>query len=623
MQSYVAYVQSLYDGVLADIGMQYPGLRKGLSRDYVRLCSVLETDGLGFFTLVLPAAGKHFDKCLAAGSLTRFGMANLGPFRRGGVIPRLFKELLLLVFEETGSLRVDVDVNAIRCLRQLFLLMKKIELECTFARTTGEVREFFKVDSECRSATLSWDADELGDWEQGALAFYTPRPQGPDSLDLIPPPQQEVDRDNFTRTSTDLLSLTHSVFDIISSTIGVFNPYMWKSKHGPGAVSDQVQGASKYEFPYWPDKLERVFPQADFAFANYGLWAESLSEVVARERFSVSEPPCKLIAVPKTQKAPRLIASEPIAHQWCQQSILTFLRNRVESSFLSKSIHFRDQTWNSEAALRASHTGDQWTVDLSAASDRISCWLVERVFRRNKSLLQALHATRTRWIVNPIDKKSPKALVLKKFSCMGSACTFPVQTIIFYGIAVASVLHARGLKATIKNISSVSEEIRIFGDDIIVPKDAGECLDLLGYLGLKVNSDKTYRTGRFRESCGCDAYAGVNVTPAYIRSNPDKARPESITSSIDVTNNLVRGKWYNTASRVKTTVEKAMPHLRLPYLPVDSGYFGWKTPDWDVTEDRCKRRFNKHLHRVEKLVHLVVSRTSLSPDRSGDRKSVV
>jgi hypothetical protein len=80
---------------------------------------------------------------------------------------------------------------------------------------------------------------------------------------------------------------------------------------------------------------------------------------------------------------------------------------------------------------------------LKSASDRISCWVIERLFRRSPSLLSALYATRTRWITQSLDKKSPEACRLRKFSTMGSAVTFPVQTILFSVLAVSSVLYTR------------------------------------------------------------------------------------------------------------------------------------------------------------------------------------
>jgi hypothetical protein len=622
MKSFDTLVQSLYDGILTDIGVKYPELRKELSRDFVRLSSGVKSNGISFFTIILPEAGKHFDKCLSQSHLTPFRVLHFGVKKRGGVIPRLFGKLLLRVFDINGVLRVDADVYAIKALRQLFYAAKSLKLECTDARTYREIEKFFEVDRGIRHPTLSWGDDELGAEGAQALSVTDIISDVSSPDDPVLPFLEEVTDDSGESLSPSMrrhLYLLQKVADHMSALIGVFDPYAWKAKHGPGAVSDSRSGKSKYDFPNWPRKLDLTFPMADFGFANFSLWIDAVSEEDIVDRFSVHEPPSKLISVPKTARAPRLIASEPIAHQWCQQVILDFLTSRVDSTFMRKSIHFRDQTYNQRAALLASHTDKQMTIDLSSASDRISCWLIERLFRRNESLLRGLHASRTRWIVNTVDKKSPSAYLLRKFSCMGSACTFPVQTIVFWMIAVASVLSARRLRPSYGNISDISGEVLVFGDDIIIPNDAGECLELLRILGLKVNHNKTFLKGKFRESCGCDAFDGHDVTPIHVISAPDKARPESITSAVESVNNLVRGGWPNAAHRVKTTVMSAMPHLRLATLPVDSGYYGWKTPYWMDDTPAPKRRWNALLHRVEVLVHTLVSKSKTLPDRGGSR----
>jgi hypothetical protein len=623
MKSYDLLVQSLYDGILADAGMKYPDLRKEFSRDYVRLCSALKSQGLSFFTITLPTAGKHLDKCLASGRLTPFLLSHLGPKWKGSPIPRLFGKLVLRVFERSGDLRIDTDILAVRILRQLFYVAKKLRLECTDERTFSTVEEFYQIDREVRRPSLDWDGDDLGSERAKALSTsdLISDIRSPEFLPLFP----EIGNEEVTHLYPgveEMLDKLQKVADLtVASDLGVFDPYAWKPKHGPGVVSDRRQGESKYDFPFWPRKLDNVFPMADFGFANFNCWVDAVREEDIVDRFSVNEKPSKLIAVPKTQKGPRLIAAEPAAHQWCQQILLDYFFTRVRNanSLLGISISFSDQSLNQKAALEASQTGEMMTVDLSSASDRVSCWLVERLFRRSETLLKGLHASRTRWISNEIDKKSPRTYVLRKFSCMGSACTFPVQSIIFWMIAVTSVLYTRREAVTIRSIRRAARLVRVFGDDIIVPTDAGEFLDLLTILGFKVNQSKTFLNGRFRESCGLDAFRGHDVTPTYVLSYPRKARPESITSAVESINNLVRGGWTQTALRVKSIVMKEMPHLRLPSLPIDSGYFGWKTPYWMDMGPSPKRRWNQFLHRAEILVHVVVTRVKKLPDRSGSR----
>lgn len=583
MKRHVSFLQGLFSAILVDCGAQYPDLHIEFRRDAKRLHSLIESRGLHFAMIDLPDCGKHFEKCLAAERLTRFEMCAMRPFRRGGVIPRLFRGLFLRVFDEHGELRKDCDVHAIRLLRQLFYAAKKYRIECSERRKRNALEQFYAIETEIRRGSQSWDLDEP-EW-RGEL-FYEGRedhrassdPQG-DLFDL-----QEA---SGVVVPNDLLKTLDGVCAIISATLGRFDPTIWRAKHGPGAVSDLRSGSDKYRFPTWDRKLENVFPYADFAFANYASWCDvvgSREEDVASD----SEPPSKLILVPKTLKSPRLIASEPASHQWCQQTLKDFISTRVQESWLSNFITFRDQAGNQRLALRGSADGSLATIDLSEASDRLTCWTVERVFSRNTSLLTALHAVRTRWVSNEIHPKLPKFHRLRKFACMGSACTFPVQTVVFLSVALASILADRGEKPTIKNILKYKDQVRVFGDDIVVPTTHLETVEgLLGHLQLKVNRGKTFGTGKFRESCGLDAYGGTDVTPVYSMTYPDKSRPESVISCVATQQNMFSHGLFAVAQYLASTLRKV--YSNIPFIDADSGAFGLKALSMEKAPSVRKR----------------------------------
>jgi hypothetical protein len=614
-KSYEIVLQGLYAAICEDISSQVPCLREDLRRDLLRLGSCMETRGLSFFTIDLVNAGKHFDQCISRGLLTSSGLPLSRPFKTGVTIPRLFKGLYLRVFHTNGELKGDADVVSIRALRQLFYAAKKLRMECTNERTFKEVTQFFSVDRAVRLGSLSWDSDDFRADLASNLHFGDSSRCHSDSSDpLLPFWDEEEEAPLCVGRLADL----QQVCDIVSSQIGRFDPYQWRVKHGPGAVSDHKGSETKYLFPTWPRKLDNVFPLADFAFANFGLWSDAiLWDSSIQRRFSLHEPPSRLISVPKTQKAPRLIASEPTAHLWSQQGVKDFLSHRVQRTSIRRSLIFDDQSPNQRLATQASRTGSHWTIDLSSASDMVSCYAVERLFRRNESLLRALHAVRTRWIVNTIDRKSPKFHRLRKFTTMGSACTFPVESILFVCIAVASVLSARGQRPTVKSISSVSEEVQVYGDDIIVPADSGSlALELLGHLGFQVNRSKTFGTGKFRESCGVDMYDGTNVTPTYTMTYPSKARPESVISWVETHNNFFRNGWWSVSAWMKSSLLRRYPY-RIPEVPADSGSFGWSS--YDVTvPSTILRRWNSETHVMEWRVHSLYQRANLRPIGGGE-----
>lgn len=601
--------------MLVNIAEYFPLLHRDCKRDLSRLLSLIESRGLPFLMIDLPDAGKHFDGCLSRGYLDPFKKPGLGPFRRGSPIPKLFKGLVLCIFDESGLLRDDPDIQAIRFLRQLFYAAKKTEVACDDSKTYQIVNEFFMVDREVRESSLRWDDDEFDPTRAGDLHLWDHLPMfdlhHPDGLrDFF---EDTQDNPYFSSASAGraIMDVVQRTADVVASSLGGFDPADYRAKHGPGAVADQRGTQFKYHFPSWPAKLEKVFPMADFGFANFASWAAFSVGRMRDTLFRSHEYPSKLIAVPKTLKGPRLIASEPVSHQWCQQIIMDFMVNRLDSLPIASSIHFRDQTYNQELARQASHSQSHVTIDLSSASDRLSCSTVERVFRRNPTFLHALQSSRTRWVLNRIDKKSPEYHKLRKFACMGSACTFPVQSYVFSILAIGTLLATRGVTPTLRSIRRASKEVLVFGDDMIVPWDMWEVFQgVLGYLQLKVNPAKTYDTGRFRESCGLDAFDGHDVTPVYSITYPDVSRPGSIISCVDTHNNFLMGGWDRVAAYIRSRV----PRERYPVLevPIGSGCFGWYSYAQDGNH-WIKSRWNAFLQRTEYLTVKLKSKRVRKP----------
>jgi len=263
---------------------------------------------------------------------------------------------------------------------------------------------------------------------------------------------------------------------------------------------------------------------------------------------------------------------------------------------------------------RIASFGGSATIDLSAASDRLTCYVVERAFRKRPDILSAMMACRTPLLSNAIDKKHPKLLKLKKFAMMGSALTFPVQSFVFFCISVASVLWVRGLQVTGENIKLVLPEVTVYGDDIIVPVDSVQVLvQSLTALALKVNSGKSFWTGKFTESCGTDWYDGECVTPCYIRSDFDPAHPSSLSTVVETSNNFYeKGLW-----EVSDYLTCRIPYRLRLKLAIEDGSVAIKGlfSFMGVQLDHLRKRFNKTLFRWEyKVVNMVAQLDAPRPD---------
>jgi len=293
-------------------------------------------------------------------------------------------------------------------------------------------------------------------------------------------------------------------------------------------------------------------------------WDNPLKGTLETECHSV------LIAVPKTQKGPRLIAKEPTCHQWAQQCVRSFLNDRINKTFLGNMIDFSNQSLSREAAQAASESGLSATIDLKSASDRLSCWAIQRFWRKNLSVLQALIATRTRYIDATVDKKLDSLIKLRKFSTQGSALTFPMQSIFFASVCLAVGKHLNPTQGW----KWLSRQVRVYGDDLIVPVTWEPLVSkLLTALYLKVNTNKTHASGNFRESCGMDAWRGHDVTPAYITQEYQESNSGSLPAIVEIANNLFKKGFWHASKKLESTI----PSRVRKYIPTknrESGAFG-------------------------------------------------
>jgi len=198
--------------------------------------------------------------------------------------------------------------------------------------------------------------------------------------------------------------------------------------------------------------------------------------------------------VPKTAKTDRTIAVEPLLNGLVQKGIDSVLRKKL----LQVGIDLSDQGLNQDMARLGSLNDSEdgyVTIDLKSASDSISIELVRYLFPED--WFRLLARTRSRYY-----KLEGSVTEFKKFCSMGNGFCFPVETLIFAAACFAS------------GCGSAPVDFRVYGDDLIVrKKHATSVIELLRHWGFKVNSDKTFLEGPFRESCGADWFGGKDVRP--------------------------------------------------------------------------------------------------------------
>lgn len=538
MKSPVMLFSSLFD----DVERLEPGV-VGLNRDLITIESRFKHEGYGFISITLPSLCNALDLGITEG---RFTCPTAFSRIRGGAIPKFLSGLLCKVFDPiTGLLLSSAHANIVKCLREILMLFKKI--------------------------TLTQKREEI---------LHNDAVRGFISTD------DSISRDVYPHEMLQTLRVVSSY--VLPSLLQLREEDL-KTKHGPGGVSEGLSANQK-----WRALSEELSLDPYYAY-KYGL------HVISRNRDHgpcqpdeelpfpallqlgdylnglTSRPPtsrvAKLLSVPKSSSARRTITAEPMLYQFIQQGLNTSLRDSIKKcSILRRCLSLTDQSKNQRLAMLGSLHGKYATIDLSSASDLLSLDLVKEVFATKALFLSnALECRSSECRVNKVD-----TLTMKKFAGMGNALTFPVQSVVFALLAICGVLCEEGLPPSYVNVKRAAGRVRVYGDDIIVRSEhVRQVFEWLTCFGLKINQKKSFSVGYFRESCGVDAYRGVNVTPVYVRHWPLYASgdPETVASLVSASNQFWMLGLYKTAKVLEDVVESLVG--KLPCVSKTSQSLGW------------------------------------------------
>lgn len=297
--------------------------------------------------------------------------------------------------------------------------------------------------------------------------------------------------------------IINDIQNIIVGWFGDFHIDNLRPIHGPGSVAEgSLDPSAKYS-ALMTDQILRIL-------LSSGNMPDSYLDLYPNPPGTELSRISRTIFVPKTASKLRTISMEPVSLQYIQQGVMYEIYRFIEKHpILGVHVRLGDQTQNQIWALTGSRYHSYGTIDLSHASDSVSWDLVRRVFGRVPRLYKWLLGTRSHSTILPDGTQ----LHLKKFAPMGSALCFPIQCILFSAI----VKYALSKVAT--RTEPFDEFWTVYGDDIIVPSRAYQVvIETLETLGFSVNKSKSYNTGEYRESCGKEYYAGVDVTPLYYRT---------------------------------------------------------------------------------------------------------
>jgi hypothetical protein len=145
---------------------------------------------------------------------------------------------------------------------------------------------------------------------------------------------------------------------------------------------------------------------------------------------------------------------------------------------------------------------------------------------------------------------------------MGSALTFPVEAMYFLALIFLGISKELKRPLTRKDIISFSGQVRVFGDDIIIPREyVDSVISTLEDYSLKVNENKSFWTGNFRESCGKEYYNGFDVSIVKVRRVLPTSRKDTqeIASVVATRNQFYEHGFWATARLLDSWIERLIP----------------------------------------------------------------
>jgi len=511
----------------------------------------LRHEGIGFLTKTLPSLGKAFDKALSGN--TKLNSASHGfESMPNSELPRFLGEFFSRVLQSDGSLLRDPCAASVSVIRQVCYLFYKYKLPYTDEQEQQVIQKFTKTEEDL--AAVEEKLQGIGTFLQN---------QDPCSRRHRTSSQEVV-----TREAKILLSNLFSSFD----------PLNISPRHGPGVVATKQRLEAKFRWSNVSSRITDLYPFDAYFCASPGHVCDTYQSFNKIGGLSLS---ARVLLVPKDSRGPRLISCEPVDYQWIQQGLGRALVAHVENHTLTKClVNFTHQYPNRCGALLGSRNGKYSTLDLAEASDRVSTALVRLLFPEHIRVF--LEACRTSSTVLP----DGTVLELKKFAPMGSALCFPILAITIWAILTAAAPD-----------KYTRDRILVYGDDVIVPTAyAANAIEQLESFGLKVNRDKSCTGGLFRESCGADAFNGIDVTPVRLRtvwsSDPS---PDVYCSWISYANSFYDRRYY----RIYDLIVENLVNV---YGPIPDESMNLSCPSLRSVPygvDKFRRRVNTALQKVE------------------------
>jgi hypothetical protein len=577
----------LIDALLHDVQTSHGAVFNTRSRNLTlkKIKKRASQEGISFLTKTLPRFGKALDRALSGGAPLNAQDLRSKPYTPGSKLPKLFGELISCVLSSDGTLLPNPCTQCVRSLRMLSYCLYKYELpyeddECAhviqkFEKTEDDLRQVVGFLQSCKKLHDEWKSTcprvrhqsntrlcsgsfkfngllrELEGLGLGRNSHNQPghddtcsevvgcksvRPKGIEDIIV----QCELHRCDRNPGGLDMHRRQYVSFHhirkaqhLLSDVFAFFDPKNITPRHGPGAVATKQQLWSKFRWTNVSANITRRYPLDEYFYSSLGAVCDMYKEF---DSITEEDLPARVVLVPKDSRGPRLISCEPVDYQWIQQGLGRAIVAHVEKHPLTREhVFFTSQQTNQFGALLGSSTGEYSTLDLNEASDRVTVELVRLLFPAHIcEYLEACRSSSTRL-------PDGRVLPLVKFAPMGSCLCFPIMALTIWAILTAGADDAY-----------TRDRIAVYGDDVIVTAGyTANAIEQLESFGLKINRDKSCTGGLFRESCGMDAFKGINVTPVRFRTVwSSEPSPDVYYSWIAYANSCYDRHYYHTYDKI-------------------------------------------------------------------------
>lgn len=524
-------------GLLRDLSASTISMH--LRRDFEYIRHRTHHEGEQFLTITLPLLGKWYDQVLAQRDIPC--PAGFKPLVEQ-TYPRFLQLYWRIIHDDSNDTMTRARV--IRAFRTLLFLFYKLETPLSQSQISEALEKWYQTEEDLEFQDLPSWFDEYSIEIRGYISR------------LLYGLEEDVRK-----------------------------PYT-SSRHGPGAVAGREKGDQKWESWSRLLPLSEVYPRYDYLLTSLRvdpISVPSVRSLLSRETKIATS---RLLFVPKDSRGPRTISCEPKELMFVQQGVMDILM-KVVPKRTGGCVQFMSQEANQKAALQGCNSDLVATIDMKDASDRISVKLVDHLFPSwVQKYLMALRSPLT-------ELPNGEIVSLQKYAPMGSALCFPIESIVFWSLAICSTRRAL-------NITSRAAEayVRIFGDDIIIHPLAFPLFErLCNRYSLIVNKEKSFTHGPFRESCGVDAWHGHVITPLRIRKDlcPRSPNGTLAVAVAEYATAFFSVDYRETGGFLYNLVDSWYPGVYRYYLP-SCGCLGVVDP---LAFEKPRLRWNSRLCRLE------------------------